>query len=28
MTAGTFIVEAWSAGSAAPIRGKLSVIRP
>ena len=28
MTAGTFIVEAWSAGSTAPVRGKLSVIRP
>lgn len=28
MTAGTFIVEAWSAGNAAPVRGKLSVIRP
>ncbi|MBG28236.1 MAG: hypothetical protein CL852_05915, partial [Crocinitomicaceae bacterium] len=28
MTAGTFIVEAWSAGSTAPIRGKLSVIHP
>jgi len=28
MTAGTYVIEAWTAAAPAPIRGKLSVIQP